>query len=131
MAFQDDYIMRTIADLAGAIGSLALGKHSIDYVLPGRQEEDTGAQALYRKITELAGRGEINQAENLLFEELRGEDMEYLEMALAFYLYLNEFDDGFLLASNYSREEIAEGINGAAARFGISGFEHFVDTTMV
>lgn len=131
MAFQDDHVMRTIADLAKAIGGLALGKHSIGCPLPGRQEEDTGAQALYRRIRELAGRGEINQAENLLFEELDAGDMEYLEMALAFYLYLNEFDDGFLYTGNYSREEIAEGIRAAAARFGIRGFEYFVDTTMI
>lgn len=131
MAVQDDYVMRTIADLAKAIGGLALGKHSIDYGLPVQLQEDTAAQALYRRMRELAGRGEVNEAENQLFEELDEGDREYLEMALAFYLYLNEFDDEFLYTNNYSREEIVEGINAAAARFGISGFEHFVDTTMV
>lgn len=131
MAVQDDYVMRTIADLAKAIGGLALGKHSIDYGLPVQPQEDTAAQALYRRMRELAGRGEVNEAENQLFEELDEGDREYLEMALAFYLYLNEFDDEFLYTNNYSREEIVEGINAAAARFGISGFEHFVDTTMV
>lgn len=131
MAVQDDYVMRTIADLAKAIGGLALGKHSIDYGLPGQPQEDTAAHALYRRMRELAGRGEVNEAENQLFEELDEGDREYLEMALAFYLYLNEFDDEFLYTNNYSREEIVEGINAAAARFGISGFEHFVDTTMV
>ncbi len=131
MAVQDDYVMRTIADLAKAIGGLALGKHSIDYGLPVQPQEDTAAQALYRRMRELARRGEVNEAENQLFEELDEGDREYLEMALAFYLYLNEFDDEFLYTNNYSREEIVEGINAAAARFGISGFEHFVDTTMV
>ena len=52
-------------------------------------------------------------------------------MALAFYMYLNEFDDDFLYTNNYSREEIVDGINAISAEFGITGFEHFVDTTMV
>lgn len=51
--------------------------------------------------------------------------------ALAFYMYLNEFDDDFLYTNNYSREEIVDGINAISAEFGITGFEHFVDTTMV
>ena len=52
-------------------------------------------------------------------------------MALAFYMYLNQLDDNTLYTANYSREEIVDGINSVSAQFGISGFEHFVDTTMV
>ena len=36
-----------------------------------------------------------------------------------------------LYQANYSREEIVDGINSVCAEYGISGFEHFVDTTMV
>ena len=79
----------------------------------------------------MADEGDINGAENELYEELDTEDKSYLEMALAFYMHLNQFDDGTLFEAGYSREEIVEGINTAAAQFGISGFEHFVDTTMV
>ena len=34
MAYQDDYVMRTITDLVRAIAGLALGKNEIDYDLP-------------------------------------------------------------------------------------------------
>ena len=54
-----------------------------------------------------------------------------LEMALTFYMYLNQLDDDTLFMANYSREEIVEGINSVSASFGITGFENFVDTTMV
>ena len=107
MGFQDDYVMRTISDLVKAIARLFLGKDNVDYDLP------------------------TNEAENLLFEEVDPADKQYLEMALAFYMYLNEFDDDFLYTNNYSREEIVDGINAISAEFGITGFEHFVDTTMV
>lgn len=75
--------------------------------------------------------GDINGAENELYEALDVTDRNYLEMALAFYMYLNQLDDNTLYTANYSREEIVDGINSVSAQFGISGFEHFVDTTMV
>lgn len=131
MAVQDDYVMRTITDLVKAIAGLALGKRELDYELPGAPENDRAADAVYRRLIAMADEGDINGAENELYEELDTEDKSYLEMALAFYMHLNQFDDGTLFEAGYSREEIVEGINTAAAQFGISGFEHFVDTTMV
>ena len=52
-------------------------------------------------------------------------DTEHLEMALTFYMYLNQLDDDTLFMANYSREEIVEGINSVSASFGITGFENF------
>ena len=85
----------------------------------------------YRKLRDLVDAGEINEAENQLYENLDENDTEHLEMALTFYMYLNQLDDDTLFMANYSREEIVEGINSVSASFGIIGFENFVDTTMV
>ena len=131
MAFQDDYVMRTISDLVRAIVRLALGKNELDYELPADESRDTSVDSVYRRITALTDSGDINEAENLLYEELDTENRGYLEMALAFYMHLNQFEDEYLYTANYSREEIVDGINNIAAEFGITGFEHFVDTTMV
>ena len=131
MGFQDDYVMRTISDLVKAIARLFLGKDNVDYDLPTNEADDTEMDNRFRRLTALAEEGNINEAENLLFEEVDPADKKYLEMALAFYMYLNEFDDDFLYTNNYSREEIVDGINAISAEFGITGFEHFVDTTMV
>ena len=131
MGFQDDYVMRTISDLVKAIARLFLGKDNVDYDLPTNEADDTEMDSRFRRLTALAEEGNINEAENLLFEEVDPADKKYLEMALAFYMYLNEFDDDFLYTNNYSREEIVDGINAISAEFGITGFEQFVDTTMV
>ncbi len=131
MGFQDDYVMRTISDLVQALARLVLKKNNIDYELPEDEDKDTEMDRRYRRIKTLVDDGDVNGAENMLFEEVDPEDMRYLEVALTFYMYLNELSDEELIGCNYSREEIVEGINNICAEFGVTGFEHFVDTTMV
>ena len=110
--------MRTISDLVRAIARLALGKNEINYALPDTEDKYSDTDRIYRKLRDLVDAGEINET-------------EHLEMALTFYMYLNQLDDDTLFMANYSREEIVEGINSVSASFGITGFENFVDTTMV
>ena len=131
MGSQDDDVMRTITDLVRTIAGVALGKNEIDYELPSLDDAYTPADRIYRHLKEMVDAGDINGAENELYEALDVTDRNYLEMALAFYMYLNQLDDNTLYTANYSREEIVDGINSVSAQFGISGFEHFVDTTMV
>lgn len=131
MGYQDDYVMRTISDLVRAIARLALGKNEIDYKLPEDEDGYTDLDQVYRRLKDMVDQGDINGAENLLSDELDRSSKDYLEMALTFYMYLNQFNDDYLYTANYSREEIVDGINSVCAEYGISGFEHFVDTTMV
>lgn len=131
MGYQDDFIMRTISDLVRAIARLALGKNDIDYELPEEESRYTELDKVYRRLKDLVDQGDINGAENLLTDELDPDSKECLEMALTFYMYLNQLNDDTLYTANYSREEIVDGINSVCAEYGISGFEHFVDTTMV
>lgn len=131
MGYQDDYVMRTISDLVRAIARLVLGKHDMDYKLPENEDEDTDLDRTFRRLKDMADAGDINGAENFLSDQLAPPDQDCLEMALTFYMYLNQFDDETLYSANYSREEIADGINSVCAEYGISGFEHFVDTTLV
>lgn len=131
MGYQDDYVMRTISDLVRAIARLALGKGDISYELPASAADYSAPDRLYAQLRELTAHGQINEAENTLYEALDDTDLDYLELALAFYMDLNALDDDQLYTANYSREEIVEGINSVSAQFGITGFEHFVDTTLV
>ena len=117
MGFQDDYVMRTISDLVRAIARLALGKNDIDYELPEDEDKYTPMDRVYRQLKDMADAGDINGAENYLSDQLDPQDIDRLEMALTFYMYLNQM--------------IVDGINSVCAEYGISGFEHFVDTTMV
>ena len=131
MGYQDDYVMRTISDLVRAIARLDLKKNDIDYDLPEDESRYTDLDRTYRRLKDAADAGDINGAENLLSDALDPDSLECLEMALTFYMYLNHFNDDYLYTANYSREEIVDGINSVCAEYGISGFEHFVDTTMV
>ena len=73
----------------------------------------------YAKVDAYIREGKINEAENRLYEELDPARLPMLELALAFYSRLNQFDDAYLEAHNYSRQEIEEGLHAATKLFGI------------
>lgn len=71
------------------------------------------------RLQNLVDSREINEAENLLFEELdKGVSSDFL-LALWFYSKVNRLDNESLALSNYSRQEIQEGILDCADKFGI------------
>ena len=69
MAVKDDYVMRMIKDMARVLARLILGKDDINYVLP-EDEEFTVIDNLYKKLITMADAGQINEAENILLNEL-------------------------------------------------------------
>ena len=70
MGYQDDYVMRTISDLVRAIARLVLGKSDIDYDLPEDEDKYTDLDRVYKRLKDLVDEGNINDAENLLTDEL-------------------------------------------------------------
>lgn len=117
--FEQDYIMRMIHDLVRMLAKLLLGKDTVMYEFPD-EGEFTEGDFLYKRILQLLEDGRINEAENMLFDEMHTDDLSYFEMAMDFYTRLNQLDDGYLEEHDYSREEIEEGIQMAARSFGIS-----------
>ena len=93
MGYQDDYVMRTISDLVRAIARLVLGKNDIDYDLPEDEDRYTDLDRVYKRLKDLVDEGNINDAENLLTDELDTDSLDCLEMALTFYMYLNQLKD--------------------------------------
>lgn len=75
----------------------------------------------YNSYIRMAGEGQINEAENLLYEELDEDNPECMKQALLFYDYINEFTDEQLEQANYSREEICEGIQSVLRIYGYTG----------
>ena len=112
MAVKDDYIMRMIEDMARVLARLILGKDDINYVLP-EDEKFTATHSLYKKLITMADEGQINEAENILLDELVDKSSGYFEMAASFY------DDEFLDSHQFSREEIQEGIEHLGKEFGV------------
>ena len=110
------YIRVLIEDIAKAAGSCGTMTALRRVRACGFGEGD--ARSL-EELKALCGRGEINAAENLLFEELDFSDPGTLHIALAFYEHLNRFTDQELEARDYSREEIFEGVKDCAEQYGM------------
>ena len=92
MNVEQDYIMRMIKEFANVLGRLLFNKKKPMYELDVTNRYHVGDD-LYTRLCRMADEGKINEAENLLYEEMVPGDMDYLEMALAFYAYLNCFED--------------------------------------
>ena len=125
MELEKDYILRMIKDLTKSIAHLILGKSEIEYELP-EESEYSRVDTLYVKLIELVNMGQINEAEDLLFDEINPSDMRQFEMAMSFYLYLNDFGDDYLEKNNYSRDEIKEGIRSICKEYGVSSMVDFL-----
>ena len=119
--YQQDYIMRMIRDFIRFLARTFLGKDTVVYKLP-IEEKYTETDYIYKELITLLSQGKINQAENLLFEELDIRNKKYMELALDFYQRLNNYEDEFLEKNNFSREEIDEGLKEIAQKFGIPNF---------
>ena len=105
---EKDYIMRLIHELIRTLIKLLCGAD------PDRSEEEllpAAKKGRYLSLRQMLDDGEINQAENLLQEELDIHDRADLEMALLFYRSLNR-------KSDFSREEIRDGISYVVDLYG-------------
>ena len=73
---------------------------------------------LRRELARMIEDGRINEAEDILFENLSEGDRDMLAVAVAFYVRLNQLEDFFLASCAYSREEINEGLKDALGVYG-------------
>ena len=116
--YKQDYILRLIEDLSKIISKIFFDK-TISQYESFYEKNNTQTDELYIKLNSLLALGNINEAENLLFEEMDTSNKEYLKIALDFYNKVNDFDDEYLEKNNYTREEIEEGLKAISKRFGI------------
>ena len=116
--FERDYIMRQIEDFARMLAKLFLHKDTIWYEPPA-ESRYSQTDFLHRQLCELVGEGKLNQAENLLFEKLDPQDTGFLELAIDFYMRLDQLDDQYLEEHDFSREEIYQGLQDAARVYGV------------
>jgi hypothetical protein len=118
---KEDYVTRMIKDMIKAIIMTILGKRELDYELPSENEKYTSNDFILKQILDLADDGKINEAENVLLTEFAFDDPIQLEIALTFYSHINEYEEDFLENHNYSRQEVSEGIEAVAQRYGYTG----------
>lgn len=118
MDYEQDYLMRMIKQMIKALMNFLLGKDNTAYELP-IEEHDASSDGFYYSLIDLADKGKINEAENLLSKSINYGDKWSIHSAIAFYGYLNELDDEFLKAHDYSRDEIAMGLKEVAKYMGL------------
>lgn len=119
MAYEQDYIMRMIKEMVRALMSVLLKKrfHELDLE---EKAEITGDDET-KELFVLADTGKINEAENLLLENVDFSNPRFIQEAMAFYEHINEYDDEFLEEHNYTREEIVDGLKDILNYYGLSG----------
>ena len=114
---EKDYVMRMIKEMARVIFSLAFDKTYVSVEMEKANKYRVSGKAL-NDLWEMIDAGQINEAENLLLENIDYADKEEVMGAALFYLYLSEKEDSFLEAHQYSKEEVLFGFKQLFERSG-------------
>ncbi|NLX62260.1 MAG: hypothetical protein GXZ06_07135 [Tissierellia bacterium] len=117
--YEQDYIIRLVKNLVKFVLKAFLKKEEAKYEYTD-EENLSQTDLLHRRILDLISQGKINEAENLLFEEIDPNNIKYLELAIDFYNRINEMEDEFLEENNFSRKEVEEGLKDVLKEFGIN-----------
>ncbi len=115
--FEQDYVMRLIKEMIRAVLKLLFNidtKSPTVELLESKEEKES-----LKDLLDMADNGNINEAENRLYDLISNGDIDSLKIALLFYSYLNDKSDEFLETSEFSREEIKLGIKNLADKFGL------------
>ena len=128
MNFEDekDYIMRIIKEMVRVLFSLMFGKKYVSV----EQEAENGYEVSGKKLDELLtmiDNGEINEAENLMLDNIDYSNRNELAAAALFYQYLSEKNEDFLQKNNYSKEEVLDGINQIMQKAGYNDLVEVIE----
>ncbi|WP_167956412.1 DUF6483 family protein [Anaerosporobacter faecicola] len=119
--FEKDYIMRIIHEMVRAVLKLVF---RIDTDSPTTVlVEDTEKREVLENLLALSDDGQINDAENKLFELLEEQSRDHTMAALLFYEHLNAMSDEFLEAHDFTRTEVQEGLKAALRHCKINFFQ--------
>lgn len=110
MRFEDekDYIMRMIKEMVSVLFSILLGKQYVSVDEERKNGYEVSGTDL-NNLLDMIDNGQINEAENLMLDDIDYSDKKGLAAALLFYQYLSEKKKDFLQDHDYSDEEILEG----------------------
>lgn len=122
MHYEDekDYLMRMIKQVARILFSLMPDKEYVQVAL----EDENKFEVSGRNPDEykaMVDRGEVNEAENFLLENIDYNSKDEVAAAVLFYQYVGEKGEAFLKQYNYTAEEALEGLKQLAERAGYGG----------
>lgn len=116
--FEQDFIMRQVEDMTRFLSLLIFGKSSSSEEVDLEEYYGSGEHSLRNTLQQMIDEGNINRAEDLLFEAIEREPSKgNFAVALAFYKTLSELEDEELEAHDFSRQEIFEGLDAIKAYY--------------
>ena len=121
---KNDYIMRKIEEWISMILEFVfkIDKNSSPEKLLKLEESKEVLKYLKSKIDI----GNINEAEDSLFEMLKHKTQDSLLIGLLFYSYLNEKDSKFLNEHDFERDEIKTGIKDLLNEFNMNNLSDLI-----
>ena len=110
MYFTDekDYIMRMIKEMVRVLFSLMFGKKYVSVELEKENKYEVSGKNL-KDFLDMIDSGKINEAENILLDNIDYTDRNEVMAVALFYQYLSEKDSEFLKNNNYTKEEVMSG----------------------
>lgn len=119
---EKDYIMRMIKEMVQVLFSLVFGKKYVSVELEDENKYEVSGNTL-KYFFDMIDQGDINEAENLLLEDLDYTNKEEVMAAAFFYQHLSQKDDDFLKRNDYTKEEVLFGFKQLLEK---SGYEDLV-----
>ena len=121
---KNDYIMRKIEEWISMILEFVfkIDKSSSPEKLLKLEASTEILKDLKLKIDN----GNINEAEDALFEMLKYKTQDSLLMGLLFYSYLNEKDSKFLNEHDFERDEIKTGLKDLLDKFNMNNLSELI-----
>ncbi len=109
--YNNDYILRMIEEMGRMLRQVFLQEEEEMYEIVDEEGRFSQSDFLGYRIGRLLLERKINEAENLLFDEIeRDPQPAYLAVGVHFYEDLQELTDAQLEDADFSRAEIAEGL---------------------
>lgn len=116
---KDDWEEKQVDVDAKMLAKIIFNKETPNY-LPLEHQSDTQVNALYTQLDTMLQQNLLNEAEDLLYEQVDTRNYRYLEMAIDFYVKLNKKTDKELDEADFERSEIEEGLQDMIHRFNIT-----------
>ena len=110
MYFTDekDYIMRMIKEIVRVLFCLMFGKKYVSVELEKENKYEVSGKNL-KDFLDMIDSGQINEAENILLDNIDYTNNDDVMAVALFYQYLSEKDSEFLINNNYTKEEVLSG----------------------
>ena len=127
MYFTDekDYIMRMIKEMVRILFSLIYGKKYVSVELEKENKYEVAGKNL-KSFLDMIDSGQINEAENILLDNIDYANNDEVMAAALFYQYLSEKDSEFLINNNYTKEEVLSGFKQLLVQSGYNNLLYII-----